>query len=541
MFLDWTKLQIFYDGLSEMAKMSLDNSAGGSLHTKKMPEEANKLLEMVANNQYLYSSKRNLVNPGNPMKKEVIEVDTLDAILTQKKIMSQEINMISQHLSGMQVSTISTQDASYDMSGGFNQGRIMASTQPQNTPDVASLVAELSKTTHSFMQETRASIQNLKVQIGQLSKKIPKKSPNTLPGDPEVNPREECKALTMDNESILKKKVQVAKGSEEKEASRQAGVTLPHAPHRAPIQEPEAPHLQKLQEETKDEQFSQFLEVFKKLQINISFVEILDKMPPYAAFMKDLLSEKKALKGDETVVLTKEYSALIQSKLPNKMPDPGSFQIPCTIGNITFDKVLCDLGSSINLMSLSVMQKLQIQEAQSTRIALEMADKYMKQAYGLVENVLVEVGELFFPANFIVLDMGEDANDFIILERPFLAIGRALIDVERGELVLKLWEDYLVFKVFKPSPFSGEGSTCMQSSLFKPSPLVETHTVPPDNTPKFSVGHSPPTKEGGGPKKKVPKGWRNKKIPTKDFSPGMRVDQQDRLIVLHSIIQSSAK
>ena len=70
----------------------------------------------------------------------------------------------------------------------------------------------------------------------------------------------------------------------------------------------------------------------------------------FAALMKDLLSEKKALKGDETMVLTKKCSALIQNKLPKKMPDSGSFQIPCTIGDITIGKVSYDLRASINLM-----------------------------------------------------------------------------------------------------------------------------------------------------------------------------------------------
>ena len=104
------------------------------------------------------------------------------------------------------------------------------------------------------------------------------------------------------------------------------------------------------------------------------------------------------------MVLTKECSAIIQNNLPRKMPDPGSFQIPCTIGSTTFEKALCDLGASINLMPLSVMKKLQIQEAQPTRIALQMADKSMKRAYGLVENILVKVGKFFLPADFVILD-----------------------------------------------------------------------------------------------------------------------------------------
>ncbi|XP_015963062.1 uncharacterized protein LOC107486989 [Arachis duranensis] len=168
-------------------------------------------------------------------------------------------------------------------------------------------------------------------------------------------------------------------------------------PPKEPIQEPEVSHPQELQEETKDEQFSQFLEVLKNSQINIPFAEILEKMPPCDAYMKSIPSEKKALKGDKTMVLTKES--------------------------------LCDLSSSINLMPLFVMKKLQIQEAQPTRIALQMAGKSLRR---LVENVLVKVGELFLPADFVILDMEEDANDSIILGRPFLTTRRALIDVERG-------------------------------------------------------------------------------------------------------------
>ncbi|KAL4349902.1 hypothetical protein AHAS_Ahas10G0088400 [Arachis hypogaea] len=177
------------------------------------------------------------------------------------------------------------------------------------------------------------------------------------------------------------------------------------------------------------------------LLINISFAKVLEKMPPYVAFMKNILSEKKALKGDETVVLTKECSALIQRKLPKKMLDPRSFLIPYTIGTITFEKVLCDLDSSINLMPLFVMKKLEIQEAQTIRISLQMADKSQRQAYGLVENLLVKVGELFLLTDFLILDMGEDTDDSIILGRPFLATGRSIIDVERGELMLRLHED----------------------------------------------------------------------------------------------------
>ncbi|RTK55130.1 hypothetical protein DRJ73_15255, partial [Enterococcus faecalis] len=93
---------------------------------------------------------------------------------------------------------------------------------------------------------------------------------------------------------------------------------------------------------------------------------------------------------------------MTRQRLPQKRQDPGKFSIPCTIGTMTFEKALCDLGSGINLMPLSVMEKLGIFEVQAARISLEMVDKSMKKAYGLVEDVLVKVEDHYIPADFIV-------------------------------------------------------------------------------------------------------------------------------------------
>ena len=85
-------------------------------------------------------------------------------------------------------------------------------------------------------------------------------------------------------------------------------------------------------------------------------------------------------------------------------------------------------------MSLSVMEKLGIFEVQAARISLEMADNLRKQAYGLVEDVLVKVEDHYIPTDFIVLETGKCMDESIILGRPFLATARAVIDVDRGGL-----------------------------------------------------------------------------------------------------------
>ncbi|XP_057756086.1 uncharacterized protein LOC130975287 [Arachis stenosperma] len=130
------------------------------------------------------------------------------------------------------------------------------------------------------------------------------------------------------------------------------------------------------------------------------------------------------------------------------MKDPRSFRIPCIIGDISIEKALCDLGARINLMSLAMIKRMRIEEAKPTRMALQLADRTFKFSHGVVEDLLVKVGEFIFPADFIVLDMEEEANASIILGRPFLAIVGVIIDVQKGELVLRLHEEKMVFNVF---------------------------------------------------------------------------------------------
>ncbi|XP_057760511.1 uncharacterized protein LOC130980882 [Arachis stenosperma] len=193
---------------------------------------------------------------------------------------------------------------------------------------------------------------------------------------------------------------------------------------------PPLPYPQRFHKESKDQQFPKFLEVFKKLEINIPLAEALEQMPLYAKFLKELINKKRSWHEKETILLTQECSALIQEGLPPKLKDPGSFFLPCTIGHISIDKALCDLGSSINLMPLSMMRRLFIEEVKPTQMSLELVDRSVVISKSVVENLLVKIGKFIFPADFVILDLGEVGNDSIILGRPFLATTMAIIDVE---------------------------------------------------------------------------------------------------------------
>ena len=225
------------------------------------------------------------------------------------------------------------------------------------------------------------------------------------------------------------------------------------------------PYPQRLKKHKLDKPFTKFMDVFKKLHINIPFADALEQMPSYVKFLKDILSQKRRLADFETVNLTEECSAIIQRKLPQKLNDPGSFTIPCTIGNAIFERALCDLGASINLMPLSIFKRLGLGEARPTTVTLQLADRSLKHLRGIIEDVLVKVDKFIFPADFIVLDMEEDKEIPIILGRPFLATGRELIDVQRGELKLRVQEEEVKFNVFEAVRHPAESDTCFMAEM----------------------------------------------------------------------------
>ena len=200
--------------------------------------------------------------------------------------------------------------------------------------------------------------------------------------------------------------------------------------------------------------------MFKKLHINIPFANSLEQMPNYVKFMKDILSRKNRLLEFQTVNLTEECSAILKRKLPQKLKDLGSFTIPCKIGNSIFERPLCDLGASINLMSLSIFRRLGLGESRPTTVTLELADRSLKHPRGVIEDVLVKVDKFIFPTDFIVLDMEEDKEIPIILGRPFLSTGKNMIDVQKGELKLRVQDYEVRLSVFNVVRHPVESDAC---------------------------------------------------------------------------------
>ncbi|XP_048229048.1 uncharacterized protein LOC125369819 [Ricinus communis] len=176
---------------------------------------------------------------------------------------------------------------------------------------------------------------------------------------------------------------------------------------KSPMKEyqPPVPYPARLKQEKVDKQFGKFLDLFKQLQINLPFVEAILQMLKYAKFLKESLSNKRKLEDLGLVTLNEKCSTILQNKLPLKRRDPGSFTVPCIIGDLPISGALADLGA----------------------------------------NVLVKVDKFIFLVDFSVMDMKDESTVPLILGRPFLATPRAVIDVCDGKLQLRVDDETITF------------------------------------------------------------------------------------------------
>ncbi|XP_038887123.1 uncharacterized protein LOC120077308 [Benincasa hispida] len=121
-----------------------------------------------------------------------------------------------------------------------------------------------------------------------------------------------------------------------------------------------------------------------------------------------------------------------------KQKDPGSFTVSCSIGELDVGHALCYFEASINLMQLSIFKKLGISKAQPTSVTLQLSNRTIKYPEGKIEDVLIKVDNFIFLADFIILDYEADRDVPIILGRPFLATGKVLIDMHKGEFTIRV-------------------------------------------------------------------------------------------------------
>ncbi|XP_012472341.1 uncharacterized protein LOC105789517 [Gossypium raimondii] len=112
------------------------------------------------------------------------------------------------------------------------------------------------------------------------------------------------------------------------------------------------------------------------------------------------------------------------------------------------------------MMPESIFKLLGIGEVRPTTVTLQLADRLLAYPKGKIEDILVRVDKFIFPAEFIILEFEADKEVSIILGRTFLATGRTLIDVKKGELTMRVQDDKLMFNILKAMKFPDPMEDC---------------------------------------------------------------------------------
>ncbi|GKC04788.1 reverse transcriptase domain-containing protein [Tanacetum coccineum] len=248
-----------------------------------------------------------------------------------------------------------------------------------------------------------------------------------------------------------------------------------------------------------DVQISKFLKILKQLHFDISLMDALTQIPKYHKVLKELLKDKEILEELESTLINVECSAILLNKVLKKLGDPKKFLIPCILQDLEVCNSLADSGASINLMPLLIYEKLRIGSLKPTQMTLELANQSVALSKGIAQDVILRVDKFNFLADFVVVNFEVYPRVPIILGRAFLRTAKALVDLYKEKLTLRVRNEQVVFYIDKSSrnnsrdiqsvhciniidfskdkPISGSttfSSDSLLGSSFPSSPLVET-------------------------------------------------------------------
>ncbi|CAN6716324.1 unnamed protein product [Malus baccata var. baccata] len=214
----------------------------------------------------------------------------------------------------------------------------------------------------------------------------------------------------------------------------------------------------------KEEAERDILETFRKVQVNISLLDAIKQVLRYAKFLKELCTTRKRMSTKEVVNVGENVFAILQRKLPPKCKDPGSFTIPCVIGNTRFESAMLDLGASINVMPYSIYASMNLGVLKNDGVIKQLADR--SNAYP--KGVLEDVNHLIFPVDFYVLEMDESDHTPslpILLGRPFMKTAQTKIDVFNGTLSMEFDGEVVNFNLSDSIKYPSEDHSCFSIDI----------------------------------------------------------------------------
>ncbi|XP_026436562.1 uncharacterized protein LOC113334546 [Papaver somniferum] len=446
-------------------------AANGGALVDKTPAQTRALIENIASILQQFSSRSETF-----FKKvnEVSEVSHMEQRMGNMERMMQQISavIILSHEGNMKHANSMYQ----------NQQRLRLQQEHQGTSvdDKFTLmmqsVQEISKTMqgfNQFQQKSEMAMRDVQYQVSQLASdmnQLKAQGSGKLPSQT-LNHKENVNAIELRSGKKVEKPVtspeshgHVLEQQEDKTTPNKADlVTNSHSKPLVSTNVTSPPFPSRFAKSKKETLYKEIYEIFKNIQVNIPLLEAIRQVPRYASFLKELCTNKHKLVGNEVMYVGENASTYLQKKLPPKLKDPGSFTIPCTISTTRFDRALLDLGATINVMPASIYETLDLGPLKDIGIIIQLADRYTTYLKGVVEDVLVQVSELIFPADFYVLDMKDEdspSSTTLLLSRPFMRTSRTKIGVFKGTITMEFNGEPISFNIFEAMRYPSDVHSC---------------------------------------------------------------------------------
>ncbi|KAL0285516.1 UNVERIFIED_CONTAM: hypothetical protein Sradi_7172500 [Sesamum radiatum] len=265
-------------------------------------------------------------------------------------------------------------------------------------------------TIQNLENQTRTSIQNLESQMSQLASSVSRlESQGKLPSQTVINPKQNVSAIILCSEKELQFENSTRRGHTRQNRTEKSvvpgqtkqgktGEELENSPKEVEnsnqvgeehpkVFVPKPPFPERFAKSKKEEEEKEILETLRKVEVNIPLLEAIKQVPRYVKFLKEMCINKFKLRGNERVSMGENVSTILQSKLPPKCKDPGTFSISCQIGNVGIENAMCDLGASINVMPLAIYESLNIGPLKETGVVLQLADRSIVYPDGVLEDL----------------------------------------------------------------------------------------------------------------------------------------------------------
>nr|GEX68273.1 reverse transcriptase domain-containing protein [Tanacetum cinerariifolium] len=366
--------------------------------------------------------------------------------------------------------------SNFNQGGNFNQGQLYR-PQVNQPPAYQAHIPQTQKVSQtnfeSYVKANDAILRNMQSQVS--SNTASSSRSRTLLSNTITNPKEELKGITTRRRVSCQGPTNFNPSKVVKQGTEPvvAPVSAPMPNVKSYIPYPFRRDNERRRDQA-NEQIKKFYEIFKDISFEISFTDALNLMPKFTSTLKALIGNKEKL-SEMTRTLMNEYClAVILNKLPRKLGDPGKFLIPCEFPGMDESLALADLGASINLMPFSVWEALPLLKLTPTYMTLDLADCSVSKPIDIAKDVSFKVGVFHFPTDFVVVDFETDPRVPLILGRCFLENGRALIDVHKGELTLRIGNESITYNLDQTEVLGFSDVTASGNPTPHDDPIVST-------------------------------------------------------------------